>query len=294
MDDFLKWEAALQNGTGPFGAVRDSLERVMRLNDGTDLTYALGVGVSKSRGVRVVSHTGSTGGYRAALQRYPDQNVAVALLCNVGSADPGTLANRVAAVALGPALGPAPVAPTGIAADSAALAPLAGVYHSERTEQVLVLGVTRGALVDNTGGSTSLIALGSDRFQYGAGGRTLRVLPAGPGGARRVRVEAPNTRSVEYTRMAPPASGAAAVQAYAGTYRSAELDGEVRLFAAGDTLKLAQHPWEPVQTLRPLYQDGYRLGGEVLRFERDRRGRVTGFVLWAGRVRHLRLARVEP
>ena len=82
-------------------AMRDSLERVGRLNDGTELTYGLGVGVSRWRGVRAVSHTGSTGGYRAALARYPEQQVAVALLCNLGSINPGAVANRVAALALG-------------------------------------------------------------------------------------------------------------------------------------------------------------------------------------------------
>ena len=56
--------------------VRDSLEHVGRLNDGTELTYGLGVNAERWRGVRRVSHTGSTGGYRAALMRFPDQNVA--------------------------------------------------------------------------------------------------------------------------------------------------------------------------------------------------------------------------
>jgi len=31
----------------------------------------------------------------------------------------------------------------------------------------------------------------------------------------------------------------------------------------------------------------------IFRFERDRRGRVTGLVLWAGRVRHLRFDRLN-
>jgi len=44
--------------------------------------------------------------------------------------------------------------------------------------------------------------------------------------------------------------------------------------------------------LTPLYRDGFRAGGQgLIRFVRDGRGRVTGFVLWAGRVRHLRFER---
>ncbi|MGQ0703905.1 MAG: hypothetical protein ACT4PM_12300 [Gemmatimonadales bacterium] len=44
----------------------------------------------------------------------------------------------------------------------------------------------------------------------------------------------------------------------------------------------------------PVYQDGFRAGGlGIVRFTPDPRGRVTGLVLWAGRVRHLRFEKVS-
>src|SRR5688572_14809869 len=41
VDDFLKWSDAFQRGTGAWGAIRDSLSAVIKLNDGTAITYGL-------------------------------------------------------------------------------------------------------------------------------------------------------------------------------------------------------------------------------------------------------------
>jgi CubicO group peptidase (beta-lactamase class C family) len=289
--DFLRWEAALQAGTGPWGAVRDSLERVGRLTDGTELTYGLGIGVSRWRGVRAVSHTGSTGGYRAALARYPEQQVAVALLCNLGSINPGAVANRVAALALGPALAAVEPDPAGVPVEPSVLAGLAGAWFAPRTEEVLVLSLRNGTLTDSVE-TTALIPLAPDRFRYRGSAWTVTVAPAA-GGPVRLRVEAPNTRAIEYVRVERPRPDSAALAALAGTYRSPELDARVRLFVTRDTLRL-DRGWDRPVSLIPLYRDGFSVGDAgIFRFERDRRGRVTGLVLWAGRVRHLRFDRLN-
>ena len=292
IDDYLRWEAALQQGAGIWGAVRDTLERAAVLNDGTTLTYGLGVGVSRWRGVRAVAHTGSTGGYRAALYRYPDQQVAVALLCNLGSINPGQVGQRVAALALGPALAAAPTDPAGIAVDSATLRMLAGAYRAPRTEEVLVLSLNRGVLTDSAANS-GLIPIAPGKFQYRGSQRTLTIVPAGAGGGARVVSEAPNARPIEFVSVSRVLPDATTLTEYAGEYFSAELDARVRFFVRADTLRL-DRAWERPQPLRPLYRDGFSAGGVgLVRFERDARGKVTGLVLWAGRVRHLRLSRVN-
>ena len=293
--DFLKWEAAMQAGAGPWGAVRDSLQRNMRLNEGTEISYALGVGVSTWRGVPAVSHTGSTGGYRAALSRYPEQNVSVALLCNLGSINPGVTAQRVAALVLGSALAAAPSDPAGVPVEPATLAGLAGAYYSPRTEQATILYVTRaGALVDSAQGNAVLIPIGPNRFQYRGSDRTLTVIPATAGAPLKLQVNAPNTRMIELVAVPRATLDAATLAAYAGEYRSPELAASIRLSVANDTLRL-ERGWQSAERLIPVYRDGFLFlgSGEIARFERDRRGRITGLVLYAGRVRHLRFTAVR-
>jgi len=292
--DFLKWEGAMQAGTGPWGAVRDSLQRSMRLNEGTGITYALGVSVSTWRGVPAVSHTGSTGGYRAALYRYPEQNVAVALLCNLGSINPGVTAQRVAALVLGSALAAAPADLPAVPVSAETLVGLAGTYYSPRTEQAILLYVNRTGSLADSSQNAILIPVGPGRFQYRGSERILTVVPAKAGEPLKLQLTAPNARPVEYVAVPRAKLDAASLAAYAGEYRSPELNASIRLSVLRDTLRLEQG-WRESEKLIPVYQDGFLFlgSGEIARFERDRRGRITGLVLYAGRVRHLRFFAVR-
>jgi hypothetical protein len=81
---------------------------------------------------------------------------------------------------------------------------------------------------------------------------------------------------------------------YAGEYLSPELGARFRIVARGDSL-LLDLGWQGTNRLRPVYRDGFEIGNTGrARFTRDPRGRITGFVVWAGRVRHLRFDRVTP
>lgn len=291
VDDFLKWSDAMQRGEGVWGAVRDSLSAVIRLNDGTAITYGLGVTTDDWRGVRRVSHTGSTGGYRAALYRFPQQQVSVALLCNVGSANPGGLATSVATLVLGDALAPAPTAEAApaIAVAPEALQALAGAYRSAFSGELAVLVVRDGQLRDSLG-NQALLPLGGDRFRLG--GTPATAVFTRNGGRVTMRVTAPNSRADDYERVERSAMTPAAAAAYAGSYRSPELDAPLALVARGDSV-LIDNGWRGMIPLRPLHRDGFDAGGgRRITFTRDARGRITGFTVWAGRVRHHRFDRV--
>ena len=290
VDDFLRWQSALLKGEGEWGAVRDSLEQMGRLNDGTVLTYGLGVTAESWRGLRRVSHTGSTGGYRAVLHRYPEQNVAIAILCNGGSAVPGDLGPRVAQAVFAGTLAAAPAEPAAYGGNGFDPARFAGAYHSPRTEELLILVMRNGQLTDSVSNRV-LIPIAADRFKVRGAEVHIAVVPATNGEATRLRIESPHSRAVEYVQVARPALPPAGRAAYAGEYRSVELNARFRIVASGDTLRLERGVRDPI-TLAPLYQDGFRAGPMgIIRFTRDARNRVNGFVLWAGRVRHLRFER---
>ena len=77
--------------------------------------------------------------------------------------------------------------------------------------------------------------------------------------------------------------------AFAGEYFSPELETTYRLAVRDGKLLVHRRRGEPV-TLEPDTVDGFRFGGTRLRFSRER-GRVTGFLVDAGRTRNLRFAR---
>src|SRR5262245_15210210 len=100
MSDLLKWNENLDNPKVGGRAFTEALETRMRLTSGREITYALGLEASPYRGLREVSHGGSTAGYRTHMARYPDQHVAVAVWCNNASAGPAALLHQVADLVL--------------------------------------------------------------------------------------------------------------------------------------------------------------------------------------------------
>lgn len=116
--DLAKWDDNFSSGrVGGPGFLKRQLERG-QLNDGTTLSYAFGVEVGAYRGLDRIEHTGSTGGYRAVLTRFPKQKTTIAALCNVSDAAPATLVHRVADYLLRDAF-TAPVPPPAAAAGTA-------------------------------------------------------------------------------------------------------------------------------------------------------------------------------
>jgi hypothetical protein len=97
--------------------------------------------------------------------------------------------------------------------------------------------------------------------------------------------------TVTYTRADTSALTPAKLAEYAGDYQSSEVE--------------ATHTWKVekgqlvvyvndrrVGVLEPTYKDGFTRGGNVIDMTRDAKGRITGYLLEAGRVRHLRFTRV--
>jgi CubicO group peptidase (beta-lactamase class C family) len=157
--DLLRWDRALAMGElgGP------EFVRLMHangiLNDGSAIEYAAGVQVGSRNGVPQVSHTGATAGYRAFLGRYPEQGLTVALLCNVGAANPGVLGGRVVDLLLTGAIDtptppstPAARAPTEAGPERfepspAELVAYEGAYHSADAEATFTITAEGGELV---------------------------------------------------------------------------------------------------------------------------------------------------
>ena len=124
--------------------------------DGRAHDYAMGLYVRSYRGVREVSHSGSTAGYRAFLVRYPDQRLSVAVLCNAASANPTQYARAVSDAYLGSAAtmptstaggGRGAQAPSSFTPAAADISSYVGRYRSDEAETELVVALERGELV---------------------------------------------------------------------------------------------------------------------------------------------------
>jgi CubicO group peptidase (beta-lactamase class C family) len=153
--DLLTWnENFVSPKVGDAAFVREQQE-TGRFNDGRPQAYALGLFIGQYRGLREVSHSGATAGYRAYLARYPDQHVSVAVLCNASSGTATQYAQAVADMYLGSALKAAPQSPAApltrpedtFHPATKDLAALAGTYSSDESETRFVAAMDGETLV---------------------------------------------------------------------------------------------------------------------------------------------------
>ncbi len=286
MADLLRWNENLDNPTVGGKAFVEALQEPMRLTSGRTLSYALGVGSADYDGVREVSHDGSTAGYRTFLARYPDQRVSVAVWCNNGSVNAGTLGHQVADLVLTKPSRPAQAtAAAAIRLAPAELSQWAGLYRDPKTDQDITITSTDSTL---TAGPNLLVPTGPGRFKAGA----MEVTFAGAKGRRSFLLPRPNGDTTRF-EQATPARNPVPLNDYIGRYASDELDVILTIAAKDGKLVLKRRP-DDVMDLRPTFEDSFQGAGlGSLRFLRDAKGAVTGFGIFAGRVLDVRFTKLK-
>ena len=152
--DLLTWNENFVHPRVGNATLLAEMSTTGKFNDGKPQAYGLGLMVGEYRGVKNVSHSGSTAGYRAHLNRFPESHTSVAVLCNGSSGEATRSANRVSEIFLADRLKPLSdepsrdVPPTSTSRqDQAALSRFAGSYWSDEAETMLVAAVDR-ALAD--------------------------------------------------------------------------------------------------------------------------------------------------
>jgi CubicO group peptidase (beta-lactamase class C family) len=293
VQDMAKWE---RNFLEPKVGDAKTLEQMYqrgKLNDGREIPYAFALSHGTYRGLTTIGHGGADAGYRADFLRFPDQRHAFITLCNVATANPGQLNRDVAAIVLGDrmtavAQAGAPAAVTEVPIEPATLRGFAGVYLDRKTEQqaeVVYREATRSLHAGRAANAPKLMHTGNNEFvMVGPAGQQARFKFG------RDTVEFITDRAT-LVRVGAPVVSRARLSELAGNYRSEELDVEWTIKVVGDTALALARRRAPDQRLTPAYADGFTTGVGSVRFTRDAAGRVNGFLLSAGRVRHLRFER---
>jgi hypothetical protein len=177
--DLLKWDENFVHPTVGDMSIVTAMATPGKFNDGKPEDYALGLMIGELRGVKNINHSGSTAGYRAHLNRFPDAHTSVAVLCNVSSGDATRSANRVSELYLADRLKPAtparpaerPAAAMNPGPTGAQLSALAGNYWSDEAETMLTAAVEDGALVLKRRPDTviKMTAIAPDKFRGSIG-----------------------------------------------------------------------------------------------------------------------------
>lgn len=293
--DLARWDRAFsRGGVGEPGFMQRLLEPGA-LSDGTPLDYAFGLRIGEHRGLATVRHGGAWGGFRAHFLRYPGQGLAVSCLCNDASAEPEDLAEAVAEVFLGDALGDEESPPT-FQPSIVALEGLSGTFRDPGTGEVWQVRLRRGSLharaLDGRP-ERRLRPLAPGRFEVEGDEATRIRFEAGRDGRRQVLLLRDGVEVARLHEADTEPPGEAAIAAYAGRYRSDELDVTWTLVPVGRGLEVEMSRSGAGFGLWPSVRDVFLSSDRVLAFERDASGAVTGFRVHTGRVKNLRFVRQD-
>jgi CubicO group peptidase (beta-lactamase class C family) len=287
--DLLKWQENFRHPVVGDAAMLREMQTSAVLANGDTTGYGLGLSMELQRGLRLVGHSGADAGYRAYTGRFPDQGLAVAVLCNAGPSNPAELAARMAAVYLKDSVPstPAPVAAT-TKPTVAELSRIAGLFVNPTTGNVTYVSVKGADLIVGRTDGPALTPLGPRRFWLAPQRTEWTFAPNGD--ATVVFRGSPPRKPVTLVRREPARPSPAALAAYAGRYVSEELGATYSVSAADTALRFQTGVTEPFTAL-PAYGDTF-LGRAMVEFTRDSSNRITGLLMSTGRVRKIRFTRV--
>lgn len=204
--DLLIWDQARSTGGIGGATFRETMEEPGLLNDGSHITYAAGLMVDSLAGLYQVSHTGSTGGYRAFLARYPERGVSVAMLCNAGNVQSGRIGGNIARAFLDMPAAPAPGAPASPADARVNRAPerpgeFVGEYYSPDAMTTLTVRLDGAKLVlhRSPADNFTLTPDGDDRFTTRLG--RIRFVRGSDGAVEQLSVQVSRVYDLRFDRV---------------------------------------------------------------------------------------------
>jgi CubicO group peptidase (beta-lactamase class C family) len=246
VEDLAKWMTNGQRFIQPL-LVHD------KLASGETPDYGFGIVDMKRGEHRLIFHDGAWAGYRAAVFMLPDDDLSIAITCNLGSTSGALLAYRVADAILGE---------VGGQASTPVLDVVEGVYLDRLSGTVIRVTSKDGKILV---GGNALRPLGNGRFVAGRGARVVQFRD------KAIDVTDGNARMHRFV-LAPPADAPSRPRAdappFAGRYQNAEISAEWtvvardgKLFMTGDRLGEAE--------LKPVYENAFTMYGMVIEFSKD-------------------------
>jgi hypothetical protein len=297
--DLVTWNDALTNNRlGAF--ITQKLQEPTTLNNGRKLNYARGLQVEPFRGGgQLVWHSGGAAGYSTIAGRLPEQGLSVAIMCNADGSARSAYTGRIFDLFLPPGSiseANAPAANAGGAGVTGVdLNGRAGLFFNEQNGQPLRLAVNNNALT--IAGSGPLVALASDRFRNQRASLSflsqaefeLQFLSAD-----QFEIKTKEGAKTRYVRAKLYTPAPADLQAFAGRYRSDEIGAFFDIAPGKDSLmgRANDAPGAALE-FRPVDRDTFQLAGVILRFRRDKDGKVVAIDFSNPVVRNITFTRLS-
>jgi CubicO group peptidase (beta-lactamase class C family) len=310
--DLLRWE---QNFTDPRVGTSELLAAMQTpvvLNNGKPAPYGFGFFLESYRGLRTVEHSGSDRGISANLIRFPDQNLAIALLCNSDAINPIDLTQQVADIYLEGAPGLTPRAAESAPAATvnlpeSELRARAGLYRNSSASTPattawggipdLEISERGGKLIGHSYYSDDAdfdLTMSDERRVRSPGGSMFEFAPTAAAHPQEWRVTGTNGGGEAVFELVNVQPQPAELTAFASEYWSGELQAEYGIALRDSALAIRQPGTGEVSLVAFAKDTFVGSGVGIVKFFRDARGAVAGFTISRYNVRNVRFERVKP
>ncbi len=288
--DLLRWQENFRHPTvGGDALVRD-MQTDAVLSDGSNAEYGLGLALETIQGARAVTHSGATAGYRAYVGRFPDDGVAVALLCNNGTVNTRDLGRALLLSAAPHSLNASPSIELGAKSTDSSTVALTGMYRNRRTREPSRIQLfANGLTID---GFSKYRRVGDRRYVSADGARTIDFEVDHAGKPVRYRAQPAKGASIYFDRVAAWKPNAKSLGELSGIYTSDEAAATWELHVRSDTLGVTIRPGT-FEAMQPLYRDAFEVPAEgwLVTIRRGASGAIIGLDVGSSRVRTMPFVR---
>ena len=295
VEDLFLWDQAFYS----YKLGKELMELIQTpgmLNNGKKLDYAFGLSVTEYKGLKKVSHGGGFVGFRAQMARFPEQKFTVVCLANLGTINPSRLCNQVADIYLADKLKKAEEEPKkkekvkAVTLSQQELEDKVGNYQDERAGTWTIMSIKEGKLVMEAMGSKfDLTPLSKTRFKAleAPFDNLIEFFPDEKGRIRKAKVTLEGRDDINLVKsslLSPMTS--AQLKEYAGEYYNDELPVTYKLVLEKGSL-FFKHKNAPEGALKVMDHDKFTMRWFNIEFVRDKRKRIMGFALAAGRAANI-------
>jgi len=295
VEDLFLWDQAFYS----YKLGKELMELIQipgMLNNGEKLEYAFGLDIDEYKGLKRVSHSGGFAGFSAQMARFPGQKFTVVCLANLETISPSRLCRQIADIYLADKLEKAEKETQekekvkAVNLSKQELEDKVGNYQDERTGEWTIFSMKEGKLVTELWERKHVLtSVSKIRFQALAASFDISIefFHDDKGKTRKalLTIEGDEEINLMKARMLSPLTPAQ-LKEYAGEYYNDELPVTYKLAVEKGSL-LFKHKNAPKGALKAMDRDKFTTRRFNIEFVRDKKKRIKGFVLGAGRAANI-------
>jgi CubicO group peptidase (beta-lactamase class C family) len=286
LDDLLLWDRNFYSNKLGKGTLLKELQSHAVLNNGNQIYYAMGLFLGDYRGLPTVEHNGAVFGYRTEFLRFPQQRFSVIVLCNLSSANPGSLAHQVADLYLQGDFAQ-PSVPPHASSGFPDPATFAGTYFDPRTKTIYKFTADHGNLV---GWGAALRRIDANKF-YDLGSDVITF--DNENGTMHASIRIPGEVYFSGDRLQPLQPSGAELAKLAGNFYSEELGVTYALSVDQGRLTVRKPDNATVPLDAATQNEFYSSNIGTIAFQTDSDHHVSGFTVFTQEARGIIFTRVN-